>query len=94
MITINAYVKTNGERSEAIEYNKVVEYKNELSIIKHALMQSNAGYQIDLIYSEHEEVVQEPVIPEPLVEVHVKNLYGVIERNKINLRRYVESMKS
>lgn len=92
MITINAYVKTNGERSEAIEYNKVLEHKNELSIFKSFLMRANPGYQIDLIYSEREDVI--PVIQEPLVEVHVKDLSGVIERNKINLHNYVESMKS
>jgi hypothetical protein len=92
MITINAYVKTNGERSEAIEYNKVVYNRQELNAVKSLLMQSNPHYQIDLIYSEQEGVI--PVIQEPLVEVHVKDLSGVIERNKINLRRYVESIKS
>ena len=50
MITINAYVKTNGERSEAIEYNKVVYNRQELNAVKSLLMQSNPHYQIDLIY--------------------------------------------
>jgi hypothetical protein len=93
MITITAYHVTNGERSELIPYERTITDATKLKAIRTHLMQSHDNHRIDLIYHETKEAIPEPE-PEPLVEVHVKNLYGVIERNKINLRRYVESMKS
>jgi hypothetical protein len=91
MIHITAFHVTNGERSELIPYEQVVSDTTKLKAIRTLLMQSHDNHRIDLIYYETKEAIPEP---EPVIQVKVIDQSGVIERNKINLKRYVESMKS
>ncbi len=90
MITIKAFTKSNGITSVPIELNKVVQDRSELNALKSQLMAQNKGYEINLIYEEKKDTIPEPVyVP---IEIHVKDQSGVIERNKINIKNFINKI--
>jgi hypothetical protein len=90
MIKITAYHETNGTRSELIPHEQIITDSNQLNAVRMLLMQSNGNHRIDLVYHE---IPDEQPEPEPTIKVRVKDQTGVIERNSINIRNFINSLK-
>lgn len=95
MITIVAYRTINGTRGELIPYEASVSTLSELNAVKSKIMK-RTGKQVDLVYHAKPEEKQPEPIPEPeqKIEVHVKDLSGVILRNSEIVRNFIKSLKN
>lgn len=92
MIHITAYKTMNGTRSELIQHDEVVYTTEQLNAVKSKLMQST-GKLVDLVYQTLPEEKQPEPEPEPIIVVTKKDLSGVIVRNSIIIRNFINSLK-